>query len=38
MNVPSNILQGEKPMAYYCICDTPAGKCLIADTAREFAG
>ena len=32
LNIQLNILQDEKPMAYYGICDTPAGKYLIADT------
>jgi AraC family transcriptional regulator of adaptative response/methylated-DNA-[protein]-cysteine methyltransferase len=30
--LPAHTPENEKPMARYGICDTPAGRCLIADT------
>ena len=32
MKIHFNILTGEKPEARYGFCDTPVGRCLIADT------
>ncbi|MCD8185966.1 MAG: hypothetical protein LUD68_05785 [Rikenellaceae bacterium] len=32
MKINFHILNGEKPMARYGFCDTPVGKCLIAET------
>ena len=34
MDIHFNMLAGEKPMAFYGICDTPVGRCLIADTDK----
>lgn len=34
MKIRINQLQGEKPAARYGFCDTPVGRCLLADTER----